>query len=90
MQCLDRFIAAVKRAAQDPDHTNAVFITAGDRLFHTQLQPLGPDRHQARLDIEISAELIPADLGVAAHHQIGPAAVQSRLLAALAPMPAHH
>ena len=90
LQLLDRFVTAVKGAAEDTHNANGVAITEGARFLDTQLQTLRRDRHHFGLHIEVGAELVPADLGVTTHHQVGTVVGEAGGLAALAPMPAHH
>ena len=89
-QLFDRLVAAIEGAAQDAHHPDRVLIAAGHRLLGAELETIRRDRHQARLYIEVGAELVPADLGVGAHHQVGAAALQARRPASLAPVPLHH
>ena len=89
-QLFDRLVAAIEGAAHDAHHPDRVLIAAGYSLLGAELETIRRDRHQARLHIEIGAELIPADLGVGAHHQVWVAAPQARRPASLAPVPLHH
>ena len=50
--------------------------TRGDRAGGLEVEDLALHRDRARLDIPVAAELLPADLDVGAHHQVGLADVQ--------------
>ena len=52
-----------------------------------QVQPVRLHRHQPGLHVPVAAELIPADLGIRAQHQVGPGGVGARRPAACAPAP---
>ena len=63
-------------------------------LVDVRLDVLGPDhvlvglqRDDPRLDVEVAAELLPHDVHVAPEHEVRPARVLARRLAALAPFP---
>ena len=49
------------------------------------MEPLTLHRREARLDLEVVAELVPADLDVDPHHQVGPCGVRTRRAALLLP-----
>ena len=90
LQPIDRLVAAVEGAAHDAHHADRVLIAALHGFRGAQLQPVGLQRHQPRLHVEVGAELVPADLGVGAHHQIGAAGLQPSGLAPLPPAPLEH
>ena len=54
------------------------------------MQAVLAERHQPRFHIEVGAKLVPADLGVGPHYQVGAGAVGTGRLLPLAPMPLHH
>ncbi len=63
-------------------------------LVHVRLDVLGPDRvlallerHDARLDVEVAAELLPDHVHVAAEHEVRRVRGLAGRLAALAPLP---
>ena len=52
-----------------------------------EVRHLRPDRDEAGLDVEVAAELLPADLDVRAHDEVRPVRAAGRPAAALAPAP---
>ena len=49
------------------------------------MEPLTRHRREARLDLEVVAELVPADLDIDPHHQVGPCGVRACGAAPLLP-----
>ena len=62
---------AVERRAQDPDHADRVLVAPFDRLLGRERVAVALHRHQPHLDVPVVDELLPADLDVDPHHQVG-------------------
>ncbi len=68
---LDRFVRAVERRPQNPDNADRVLVAQLDRFLGRERVAVALHRHQAHLDVPVVGELLPADLDVDAHHQVG-------------------
>ena len=67
---LDRLVAAVERRAEDRHDADRVLVAQCDGLVGSEVEAVALHRHQARLDVPVAAELLPADLDVDAHDQV--------------------
>ena len=67
---LDRLVAAVERAAQHRDDADRVLVAQLHRLLAVEVPAIAVHRHQARLDVPVAAELLPADLDVDPGHEV--------------------
>ena len=86
----DGLVTAIEGAAQNPHHTDGVLIAIGNCLLASEMEPLGGDRHQPGFHIEVGTKLVPADLGVGAHHQIGAPIIEASGTPLLSPVPLEH
>jgi hypothetical protein len=59
----------------------------GLHVLGADREPVGPQRHDPGLDVEVPAELLPDDVDVAPEDQVRAGRVGARGLAALAPLP---
>ena len=66
-----RFVAAVVGRAHDHHEADGVLVAELHRLFGREVKAVALHRHQPRFDVPVVHELVPADLGVHAHHQVG-------------------
>src|SRR5829696_1954133 len=69
---LDRLVRAVEGRAEDGHHADGVLVAELDRLLAVKVETVSLHRHVAGLDLEVVAELLPADLDVYAHDHVGP------------------
>ena len=83
----DRLVAPVHGGAQDRHHADRVLVALRGGLRAAQVQPVRLHRHQPRLHLPVAAELLPADLDVRAHDQVGPGSVGAGRAAAGPPAP---
>ena len=66
----DRLVAAVEGRPEDADHPDGVVVAALDRLRRGEVMAISCERHLARFDVEVAAELLPADLHVDSHDDV--------------------
>src|SRR5829696_3705374 len=67
-----RLVRAVEGRAEDGHHADGVLVAELDRLLAVKVETVSLHRHVAGLDLEVVAELLPADLDVYAHDHVGP------------------
>ena len=84
---LDRLVGAVEGRAQDRDDADRVLVAELDGLLGGEREAVALHRHQPHLDVPVVGELLPADLDVDAHHQVGLVGRLALGLAALLPEP---
>ena len=80
---LDRLVRAVERRAEHRDDSDGVLVAELHRLVRGDVQAIALHRHQAHLDVPVVGELLPADLDVDSHDDVGRV---DRLALCLAPM----
>src|SRR5215208_3867213 len=68
---LHRLVGTVEGRTEDGDHADGVLVAEFRRLFAVQVETVPFHRHVAGLDLEVVAELLPADLDVYAHDHVG-------------------
>ena len=68
----DGLVAAVERRPEHRHDADGVLVARRDGLGGAQVQPVALHRDEAGLDVEVVGELVPADLDVDAHHDVGP------------------
>jgi hypothetical protein len=73
--------------AEDSRHSDRVLVDVRLHVLWADRVLVGLQRDDARLDVEVAAELLPHDVHVAAEDEIGAARVLARLLLAPAPLP---
>src|SRR5215213_8909123 len=69
---LHRLVRAVEGRAEDGDHADGVLVAEFRRLFAVQVETVSLHRYVAGLDLEVVAELLPADLDVYAYYHVRP------------------
>ena len=68
----DRLVAAVEGRAEDGGDADRVLVAARGRLGGAEVEAVALHRHQARLDVPVAAELLPAHLDVGAGDEVRP------------------
>ena len=68
---LNRLVRTVEGRTEDGDHADGVLVADLYCLFTIQVETVPFHRHVAGLDLEVVAELLPADLDVYAHDHVG-------------------
>ena len=66
----DRLVGAVEGRAEDGDDADRVLVAELHGLVGREVEAVALHRHEARLDVPVVGELLPADLDVDAHHQV--------------------
>ncbi len=69
---LDGLVRAVEGRAEDGDDADRVLVAARERLLCRHREPVALHRHESHLDVPVVRELLPADLHVDPHHDVGP------------------
>jgi hypothetical protein len=82
-----RLVGAVHRRAHDRDDADRVLIAQRGGLGDAQVVPARHHGDEPGLDVPVPAELLPADLDVAAHDEVRPGRVQAGRTALGAPPP---
>ncbi|CAN5139405.1 hypothetical protein BH20ACT22_BH20ACT22_01820 [soil metagenome] len=67
---LHRFVTAVKRRSKDSDDPDCILVASRYRRTGSEVCLAIRDRYLSRLDIPVTAKLVPADLHVRSHHEI--------------------
>ena len=67
----DRFVASRVGDSHDRDHTDGVLVYVVLQVVAVEYRMFPADRHVARLHVPVVAELLPAHLHGAGHHQVG-------------------
>ena len=83
----DGLVAAVERRPEDRDHADGVLVARGGGRSRAEVQPVALHRDEARLDFEVVGELVPADLDVDAHDDVGTVGGLVRHAAGVLPAP---
>ena len=73
-----RLVAAVVGRAHDHDQADGVLVAERDRLLGREVVAVALHGHEAGFDLPVVHELVPADLGVHAHHHVGAVGGQAR------------
>ncbi len=84
---LDVVLVAGERGPEHRGDADRVLVDVGLHVLGTDRVLVGLQRHDARLDVEVAAELLPDDVHVAAEDQVGLGGVLAGGLLALAPLP---
>ena len=66
-----RLVRAVEGGAEDGDDGDRVLVAVRNRPFRREVVGLALHRHEAHLDFPVVGELLPADLDVRAHDDVG-------------------
>ena len=65
-----RLVGAVIGRAEDGDDADRVLVARFRGALGAEVRHLRPDGDEPRLDVEVAAELLPADLDVRAHDEV--------------------
>ena len=68
---LDRFVRPVVGRSENGHHADRVLVTEPNRLVCGEVEPVSLHRDEPHLDVPVISELLPADLHVDAHHEVG-------------------
>ncbi len=87
VQVLDGLVLTRVGGAEDADDPDRALVDEGQGGVRRGDEAAARERHVARLDVPVAAELLPHHLDVRSHHQVGTVARQPRPGAPLAPLP---
>ena len=68
---LDRLVGAVERGAEDGHDADRVLVAPGYGFVCGEVEAISFHRDEPHLDVPVVGELLPADLHVDAHDQVG-------------------
>ena len=69
---LDRLVRALEGRAENRDDADRVLVAELDGLLGGEVEAVALHRDEAHLHVPVVRELLPADLDVDAHHDVGP------------------
>ena len=84
---LHRLVAAVHRRADDGHHADRVLVHVVEQPVGGQVEDVALEAHVARLDVPVVGELLPDDLDVPAHHDVGAVGGLAGLASGVLPAP---
>src|SRR5215207_7951803 len=82
---MDRLVRAVEGRTEDGYHADGVLVAELHCLLAVHVETVPLHRHVAGLDLEVVAELLPADLDVYAHDHVRPICALSGYTPSLLP-----